>query len=229
MKKMQKNFLATVIIGSFLAGPVHASGVPVVDGVHISETVINAIKQGMQWAKEAEQWKSYVDALKSQNYGALLQPLMVTAGALLGAEAGTDDASAKKFLGEDDNSCGLPNGGDYYKTCVKERNIRAERLTEMEKLLKSFDKRQEELTALTKKWSAKMEPGEMQSLQFKISSLQAQIQNDMARMQLSMAMYKQREELMSQKRADAGFKAIYGNGDGKPVDMDKALSALNWD
>lgn len=251
--KLRRTLLSSAIaIGLLSSTTVMHAGVPVVDAAANAQLITGHLETIAQWGKEAAKWgkdyqhyasqllayKTQLEDLRSGNYAGLLQSFAgdyfteggAISGMLFGTYGGTDtEAAAKKYLGEA-NACATGVEGEEntanYKACTASRNMQAQAMQDMEKMLKDANKRTEEIQKLVASSRTKgMEAGVLQQKAIEMMGLQALLQNDLAKLQLTIEMHKQREKLYAQEQVDQAMAVL--KGDGKAVSLESVLNGLN--
>lgn len=148
-------------------------------------------------------------------------------------------ADIKKFLGEDSHCVKPKTTGDdeaslqknplvllNYNACAYERAMKVVTLNEMIKIFEHMDKRSEKIAELMGAFEddGEMTPGKLQAFQFQMAYYQAQTQQDIVRLQLSLDIHKQRVEIYKQQQIDTASAMMRGNN--KAVGFDGLLGAL---
>lgn len=226
--------VAGLLMGVVLSG-VSFAGVPVIDGSAVTQRAQLATMQQQQqqavWAKQAADMLQQIRQFQTASIGSLFGSINTTGLSVAnqGATnyAGTFTAAANKYLGEQTSQCAKMGSGNNpnYQACIAQRNMKAGALQEMQSLLKGVETRSQQInTLLAAASKGSKTPGQMQAYQFQIATIQAQIQNDLARMQLSIAVYKQREELYRQQQRDSARKLLTSGG--SPVSLKSALGLM---
>lgn len=232
---------AGLLIGNVISG-VSFAGVPVIDGGAVTQRAQLAnlqqqqqqsvwVKQAADMLKQSNQLQQQIQQFQTASIGSLFGSINTTGLSVAdqGATnyAGTFTAAANKYLGEQTSQCTKTGSGNNpnYQACIAQRNMKAGALQEMQSLLKGVEVRSQQInTLLAAASKGTKTPGQMQAYQFQISTIQAQIQNDLARMQLSIAVYKQREELYRQQQRDSARKLLTSGG--SPVSLKSALGLM---
>lgn len=93
-------------------------------------------------------------------------------------------------------------------------------------MLKDAQKRTDEIQKLVASSRSKgIEAGVLQQKAIEMMGLQALLQNDLAKLQLTIEMHKQRQKLFEQEQQDQAQAALRGNG--KSVSLENVLNGLN--
>ena len=175
--------------------------------------------------------------LRSGNYTGLLQSFAGTyftqggamSGMLFGQYTDNDaEQMANQYLGKND-SC-IPVDGNHngsnYKACRAARAMKAKALKDMEGMMTEAQNRTGEIQKLVAKSKTPgLQPGQLQQMAIEMMGMQALLQNDLAKLQLTIEMYKQREKLYEQEQEDSAVAFL--NGDGKTsVSVEDAFASL---
>ena len=230
-----------------------SGGVPTFDGAAITEMLTNRILTDNQWMAEAAQWakdnahyaaelQAYaqqLNDLRSGNYVGLLQNLAGTyftqGGAMSGMLFGTygdadGDSAAKQFLGDKHNACSNGVKGEEntvnFKACNAARNLQAKSMQDMKVILGEAQLRTKKIQELINESKRDgIKPGELQQKQIEMMGMQAMLQNDLAKLQLTLEMHKRRQELYQQEQRDLANAVI--NGNGKAISLEGVLGGLH--
>lgn len=98
---------------------------------------------------------------------------------------------------------------DMYQSCNNARNLIALNLYEIHQTISVLEQRNDKLQELIKNWSYNTS-GDVQKKQYQIALMQTLIQNDMARLQTSLAAYQTKINLFKQLQAEAEKEILYG-------------------
>lgn len=244
--KIQRNLIAAAVSLGLLCTTTLQAGVPVVDGIanglsakSQADTLVQWGKEAIKWGKDyahyASQLKAYADQfndLRSGNYSGLITKLLdtyaVQGGALSGMVFGKySEGDAESYLGKNNACEGVEGseGGANAKACRSARNMQAKAMKDMEQLMKHAKDRTDQIEKLVKEsQAANITPGQLQQKTIEMMGLQALLQNDLAKLQLTLEMHKQRQELYKQEQADSAAAIMKGNG--KPIELGNVLSGL---
>lgn len=239
----RRSKLFITAIGSLLLLSTPASaGVPVIDVAAIIQAKLQVdawAQQAKDMGKSIQKYEQQIEQLNTQisqldtqiqqvkagNIGGLMTGLVTSGLSVAGQGYGNygSGTAAKTYL-SDKGQCinGSKNDNNSnYQACLAAREHRAGSLQEMQRMLTTIETRETEIRNLLSKVTRGIDPGELQTYLFQMNGLQAQIQNDMARLQLSLAIYKQREVLYQQQQADSAKTMMRGNN--QPVSLRDAL------
>ena len=95
------------------------------------------------------------------------------------------------------------------KACNNARNLIALNLYEIHRLAEVLEERNEALQKLVKKWNYDTS-GELQKKQYQLALMQTLIQNDLSRLQASLAAYQTKINLYRQIQAESERNILYG-------------------
>ena len=95
------------------------------------------------------------------------------------------------------------------KACNNARNLIALNLYEIHRLAEVLEERNEALQKLVKKWDYGTS-GELQKKQYQLALMQTLIQNDLSRLQASLAAYQTKINLYRQMQAESERNILYG-------------------
>ena len=95
------------------------------------------------------------------------------------------------------------------KACNNARNLIALNLYEIHRLTEVLEERNEALQKLVKKWDYGTS-GELQKKQYQLALMQTLIQNDLSRLQASLAAYQTKINLYRQIQAESERNILYG-------------------
>ena len=95
------------------------------------------------------------------------------------------------------------------KACNNARNLIALNLYEIHRLAEVLEERNEALQKLVKKWDYGTS-GELQKKQYQLALMQTLIQNDLSRLQASLAAYQTKINLYRQIQAESERNILYG-------------------
>lgn len=212
-------FKRTVVVLCLMGGlssHVAWAQVPVTDGVSIAQNAASWAKDLQQWAQNFQNWKSQYDALMSGNITQLLTGLGVNGTRAAAATSnGSFGKAAEDAYMLNKDACGPSSNGGYYNACLSARRMRAQTLMEMDTIMKGVEQRSTQINQLLNNGKNSLTAGKMQSLQYRMAGLQALLQNDLARLQVSIAIHKQKVEMYEQQMREERHNSFYGNG--KPV------------
>lgn len=233
--KMKKIVISILLATSFtLSTTTLQAGVPVTDS---QTAILNGLskaewlEQAARWAETAQKYKDDIEwyqkqynNLRSGNYFGLITDIggkyFTQGGTIAGISFGTysdadGEKAAEKYLGKND-SCAAneENGQDSanYKACRAARNRKAQSMAEMEEMMHNAEKRTTQIQKLISAISTKRSAGELQQAQLEMQGLQALLQNDLAKIQLTLKMQEQREVLYKQEQKDHAANIMQGNG-----------------
>lgn len=248
--KMKKIVIGLLLGTSFtLSTTTLQAGVPVTDS---QTAILNGLSKA-EWLKEAVRWgetaKKYkddiewyqkqYDNLRSGNYFGLITDIggkyFTQGGTIAGISFGSysdqnSEKAAKKYLGENDGCMKLEGKEESteYKACRASRNRKAQAMAEMDEMMKNAEKRTVQIQKLITAISNKRSAGELQQAQLEMQGLQALLQNDLAKIQLTLKMQEQREKLYQQEQMDAASLRMQGNNKEVPLaDFEKFLSVID--
>lgn len=244
MKLSRKALTTALGLGMLLSTSTLQAGVPVIDLKANQQLITNQVETALQWGKEAVQWgkeltayKQQLDDLRSGNYMGLLQSFSGTyftqggamSGMLFGSYSDNDaEQLANQYLGKNQGCIAVDgdNNGSNYKACRAARALKAKALKEMENMMTEAKNRSGEIQKLVAKSKGSGHtPGELQQMAIEMMGMQALLQNDLAKLQLTIEMYKQREKLYEQEQEDSAIAFL--NGDGKTsVSVESAFSGF---
>ena len=250
--KLRRHALSTALgLSLLISTTTLQAGVPVIDLKANQQLITNQLENVVQWGKEAAQWakdnshyvselKAYqqqLEDLRSGNYMGLLQSFAGTyftqggamSGMIFGQYADNEaEQLATQYLGKNDSCIPVDgdNNGSNYKACRAARAMKAKALKDMQTMLSEAQNRTTEIQKLVAKSKASnITPGQLQQMAIEMMGMQALLQNDLAKLQLTIEMYKQREKLYEQEQEDSAVAFL--NGDGKTsVSVESAFSGI---
>ncbi|WP_026182831.1 type IV secretion system protein [Leeia oryzae] len=209
-----------------------AAGVPVIDAAALAQ----AVEQVKAWGEQYKQMQDQIgrmqqqyNDLRSNPFGTILGQVggtlgmdqAVGAAGQGGTEAGSGEAT-QKYLYKNSpcQTTAQMNNGATAKGCEAVRNLQATMMYDLQKQLLMVQKHEAAVESLLAAGST-VSPGEMQVLQIRLAAYNGILQADLAKIHLSIEMYKQRMALYKQQQIDSVQDIARGNG--KAVDLKAAL------
>ena len=112
------------------------------------------------------------------------------------------------MIAEDGN-----HNGSNYKACRAARAMKAKAMQDMQTMLSEAQNRTTEIQKLVaESKGSNITPGRLQQMAIEMMGMQALLQNDLAKLQLTIEMYKQREKLYEQEQEDSAVAFLNGDG-----------------
>ena len=150
-------------------------------------------------------------------------------GMMFGTYAdGEAEQLANQYLGKNDSCIPVDgdNNGSNYNACRAARAMKAQAMKDLENMMTEAKLRTVDIQKLVaKSKTANITPGQLQQMTIEMMGLQAMLQNDLAKLQLTIEIYKQREKLYEQEQEDSAVAFL--NGDGKTsVSVESAFSGI---